>query len=217
MTKLILAASIYFFWCLYFVVIQFENVFLQVLMAILLALSTVLILGKDKLIAQFKLLMPFIGMLIVVYAAFILLGIDPSGEGALSYWVSYGLPRALVLINALLAFRLCFALISVDDLLHSDINIHKLKYLILGKILYNAALNSYPQMKQWQEYIPSMRGKVPNLHERFKRALSITLGVVLFILAEAEINGERIDNLLQNCHGDSGPVPPEGLGQNPRK
>jgi hypothetical protein len=45
-----------------------------------------------------------------------------------------------------------------------------------------------------------MRQKPKGFKMRFQRALAATLGLVLFTLAEAESKGERIDNLIQNCH-----------------
>jgi hypothetical protein len=51
--------------------------------------------------------------------------------------------------------------------------------------------------------IPSMRGKKPNLREKFKHNLCATLALILYVLAEAELKGERIDNLIQNCHEET--------------
>jgi membrane-bound metal-dependent hydrolase YbcI (DUF457 family) len=203
MSRLIIAASVFTIWCLLFAIIWFQDLALQSMMLAILIVLTLFILGRAQLIAQVKLLWPFIAMLILIYALFILLGIDPAGDGALSYWLAYGLPRVLLLMNALLAFRLCFALVSVDSLLHSRISIHKLKYIILAKILYDAAVHSHQQLKQWQNYVPSMRLQQRGMRARFKAGLSTVLALVLYILAEAEIKGERIDNLLANCHTES--------------
>ncbi|MCK9557119.1 MAG: hypothetical protein PHO85_06625 [Candidatus Cloacimonetes bacterium] len=201
MRSLIYATLLFGLWCLAFAVIWFQNLVLQGICLLALIVLTLSILGSRKLFKELRILAPFVSMLIVVYAIFILLGIDPEGKGAFQYWMNYGLPRALLLVNAVLAFRLCFALVSVDSILDSDASIHRLKYIILGKILYEAATNSYHQLKQWQEMTPGMHArKATGIKERFQRGLSATLALVLYILAEAKYKGERIDNLIATCH-----------------
>ncbi|MCB5248243.1 MAG: hypothetical protein WCY87_05690 [Candidatus Cloacimonadales bacterium] len=204
MRRLTFASILFGIWSLAFAVIWFHNVALQTICLVTLIVLTLLVLGSKKLIQELRLLLPFIAMLIVVYAIFILLGIDPEGKGALQYWINYGLPRALLLVNAVLAFRLCFAFVSVDKLLSSGAGIHRLKYLILGKILYEAAANSYHQLKYWQELIPTVRTQDnKGLKDRFKTGLSSTLALILYIMAEAKYKGERIDNLIATCHKEN--------------
>lgn len=203
MKSLILASMLFVFWCIAFAIIWFSNLYIQSLGLLGATILYLAILGGKSLLAQFRVLLPFLGMLTAVYALFILLGIDPSQEGAFRYWLAYGLPRALLLVNAFLAFRLCFSIVSVDGLLQSRMSIHRLKYIVLGKILYEAAVHSYRDLKNWQYMIPSMRGKKPNLREKFKRNLCATLALVLYVLAEAELKGERIDNLIKNCYEET--------------
>ena len=203
MKSFILACILFIVWCVAFAIIWFSDLYVQSFGLLGATILYLAILGSKSLLAQFRILFPFLGMLIAVYALFILLGIDPSQKGAFRYWLAYGLPRALLLVNAFLAFRLCFSIVSVDGMLQSKMSIHRLKYIVLGKILYEAAVHSYKELKNWQDMIPSMRGKKPNLREMFKRNLCATLALVLYVLAEAELKGERIDNLIQNCHEET--------------
>lgn len=200
MLKLILASLVFLVYCILFGILWLHNISLQgAALGITLLLSLAL-LGIRKVGQQLKILLPFVLMLSAVYAIFILFGISPQATVPLDYWLQYGLPRVLLLLSSILAFRLCFAYVCVDDLIRSGLGIHKTKYLILGKILYDAAFHSYAQIKMWQELSPGMRQKPKGFRERFKRALASTLGLVLFTLAEAESKGERIDNLIENCH-----------------
>lgn len=200
MAKVILASLVFLLYCIVFGILWLHNIPLQFIALGVTLLLSLFILGIRKVGQQLRILLPFVLMLTVVYAIFILLGISPQGSAPLAYWVHYGLPRVLLLLSSILAFRLCFAYVSVDDLIRSGLGIHRTKYLILGKILYSVAFHSYAQIKMWQELSPSMRQKPKGFKLRFKRALAATLGLVLFTLAEAESKGESIDNLIENCH-----------------
>ncbi len=200
MAKMILASVVFLLYCILFGILWLHNIPLQFIALGLSLLLSLLIIGARKVGQQLLILLPFVLMLSAVYAIFILFGISPEGSAPLAYWLHYGLPRVLLLLSSILAFRLCYAYVSVDDLICSDMSIHRRKYLILGKILYSAAFHSYPQIKMWQELSPGMRQKPKGFKMRFQRALAATLGLVLFTLAEAENKGERIDNLIEHCH-----------------
>lgn len=200
MAKLIAASVVFLLYCVALGILWLHNIPVQFIALGLTFLLALPILGPRKVGQQLLILLPFVLMLSLIYAIFILLGISPEASVPLAYWVHYGLPRVLLLLSSLLAFRLCFAYVSVDDLIRSDLGIHKIKYLILGKILYHAAFHSYGQIKMWQELSPGMRQPPKGFKMRFKRALAATLGLVLFTLAEAETKGERIDNLIATCH-----------------
>lgn len=200
MKRLILASLLFWIWTVLFAIIWFQNLALQGAMMIGLVVGSFIFLGARRLVGQMKLLLPFVGMLAIIYLGFILIGIDPSGQGSTEYWLAYGLPRMLLLINAILAFRLCFAMISFEEILRSGISIHRLKYVILGKILFDAATHSYAEIRMWQGMMPSMQRGSSGVKDRFFRALSVTLALILYIMAEAEMKGERIDNLIKQCH-----------------
>lgn len=200
MKRLILASLLFLIWTVLFAIIWFQNLALQGAMMIGLVVGSFIFLGARRLVGQMKLLLPFVGMLAIIYLGFILIGIDPSGQGSTEYWLAYGLPRMLLLINAILAFRLCFAMISFEEILRSGISIHRLKYVILGKILFDAATHSYAEIRMWQGMMPSMQRGSSGVKDRFFRALSVTLALILYIMAEAEMKGERIDNLIMQCH-----------------
>lgn len=200
MKRLILASLLFLIWTVLFAIIWFQNLALQGAMMIGLVVGSFIFLGARRLVGQMKLLLPFVGMLAIIYLGFILIGIDPSGQGSTEYWLAYGLPRMLLLINAILAFRLCFAMISFEEVLRSGISIHRLKYVILGKILFDAATHSYAEIRMWQGMMPSMQRGSSGVKDRFFRALCVTLALILYIMAEAEMKGERIDNLIKQCH-----------------
>jgi len=200
MYKLYLASIAFLLYCLGFGILWLHQIKLQFFALVISTLLAIVFLGIRKLWLQLRILLPFITMLFVIYSIFILLRISPAGTQPLAYWIVYGLPRLLLLLSSVLVFRLCFAFVCVDDLIRSDLGIHHKKYLILGKILYEAAFHSYRQIKIWQQLCPGMKDSPKSLKERFQRALAGTLGLILYTLAEARTKGERIDNLIQTCY-----------------
>lgn len=200
MYKVYLSSLIFGVYCVLFGIFWLHQVKLQFVALVVSLLLAFLKIGRQKLWQQLRILLPFVTMLFVVYALFVILGISGDQTPALQYWLSYGLPRILLLLSTILVFRICFSFVSVDDLIFSGLSIHKTKYLILGKILYSAAFHSYSEIRMWQQLCPAMKAKPKNLKERFKRTLAATLGLILYTLAEAKSKGERIDNLIETCY-----------------
>ncbi len=148
---------------------------------------------------QLELISPFVASLVLIYGLFILLGISPGSASPMAYWLGYGIPRTVLLVGSILAFRLCFSFISIDRLLNTKLDIRFAKYLILGKILYAAAFNSYSGIRFWQELVPSQSIPASSTKIRFRRSLAAALALVLFTLSEATQKGEMIDNRIETC------------------
>jgi len=200
MYRVIIAGLIFCVYCLALGIFLLEAINLQFI-----ALGAVLLIsifkpGWRSTLKNLKILSPFIAMLIAVYGLFILFGISPQGTISHEYWLTYGLPRILLLVSSVLFFRICFSFVSIDDLIRSDISIRYLKYLILGKILYDAAFHSFPKIRFWQDLTPTMKNSPKGFRERFKRSLAATLALVLYTLNEAEQKGQKIDDLIRHCH-----------------
>jgi len=200
MYRLSLAATIFCAYCIIFGIFYLHDLFLQSVALILSLIVAFIKPGWRSTLQNLKILSPFVGMLAVIYALFILLGISPQGTNALDYWVSYGMPRLLLLISSFMVFRICFSFVSVNDLISSRLDIRYLKYLILGKILYDAAFHSFDKIRYWQNMSPSMKKAPKGFTERFKRSLATTLALVLYTLAEAENKGRQIDDIIRHCH-----------------
>ncbi len=200
MAKLIIASLVFIVYCVLFGIFWLQDLSLQLAAMLLSIVISCIRPGWRSTRKNLLMLSPFVGMLMVVYGVFILLGISPGETSALSYWVSYGLPRAMLLVSTLMVFRICFSFVNIDDLIRSPLSIHRLKYLILGKILYSAAFHSFRELRQWQDLSPGMRKAPGTYRERFQRNLAATLALVLYTLAEAQNKGQRIDDLILHCH-----------------
>ncbi len=173
---------------------------LQFLTLCVIMLLSLIFLGGAQLLKQIKILLPFVGTLILIYAIFIVLGISPKGENALAYWLAYGLPRILLLLSSILLIRVFISWMRIEDFYHSGLSIHRLKYLILGRILYQAAFHSYPLIKDWLGLIPSEQGARRSFKGRYNFALTASLALALYVLGEAGMKGEMMDNRIANCY-----------------
>jgi hypothetical protein len=174
----------------------------QLQLLALLAISTLYLihLGGLKLLYQIKMLLPFVGSLLLIYALFIIIGLSPAGGSALNYWLAYGLPRVLLLISSILLLRIFISWMRIEDFYNSGLSIQHLKYLILGRILYRAAFHSYPLIKDWQSLIPTQQIAERSFKQKFRSALTASLALALYVLGEATLKGEMIDNRIANCY-----------------
>ncbi|MDD4224339.1 MAG: ECF transporter S component [Candidatus Cloacimonetes bacterium] len=177
------------------------------------ALSLLLLIlrGVKSWLSGYRMMLPFLISLILVYVLFGILRIrTQEGEpGSVIHWLDFGLKRIMLFANSVLAFQLFFQLVSFDDLLRLPLKIDTLKYVILGKILYANALNSYEDISFHQRLIPGEQREKPGLLHRFRVRLSAVLALLLTLSRESRLRGEQIDNRIASCHaGKSG-----GTGQ----
>jgi hypothetical protein len=200
MYKLFLLSGLFVAYNLLFGILWLSNWKLQLSAMLIVVILSLILLSWQKILQQIKLLVPFVGTLILIYGIFIILNISPDNHDALSYWLAYGLPRILLLISSLLLLRIFISFMRIEDFFDSGISIHYLKYLILGRILYQAAFESYPTIKQWQSLIPGEQLAEKGFRHRFRAALTASLALALYVMAEAARKGEMIDNRIINCY-----------------
>lgn len=198
--RLILVSLAFLAYSLSFGIIWLENIRLQLIALGVTALLCLIRIGLHRTLKQLKIIAPFIITMILVYGLLILFRVSPEKARAWDYWFHYGSVRMLLLISTLLAFRFCASLLSYQGLLLASGNIHLRKYLILGKILYQATFESLPRIRYWQSLIPAAQEPERGIKHRFNRALALSLALTLFTLEEARIKGEQIDNRINICH-----------------
>ncbi len=185
---------------LVFGILYFERIGLQALALLASLLLCLIFLGYKRTFNQLKVIAPFALSMFIIYGVLIVLNIAPAGQSACRYWLDYGSPRFLLLISSLLVFRLCVAQLSYTGLLLSLGEIRYQKYLILGKILYQAAFKSLRQIRYWQNMVPSAQVGKSNFRVLYKKNLALSLALALYILKEAKDKGEMIDNRIKTCH-----------------
>lgn len=158
--------------------------------------------GARAYLKELYLLLPFILSLAAVYLIFALLGFKPANApgSALAYWVSYGGVRVLVLMSVIFAIQLLSSLISWQDILKLPLSISKLKYLILGKSLYEMAFSSFAGITRHLSLIPGNQIRPKSLKSKFQLRLAYLLALLYIVLSESERKGELIDNRIKHCH-----------------
>ncbi len=168
-----------------------------------LSLALLVMRGFRRWLAAYRVMLPFLLSLALVYLLFGLLKIrTQEGEpGSMLHWLEFGLGRVLLFVNSVLAFQLFFSLVTFDDLLRLPLKIGLLKYVILGKILFANALNSYPDIAFHHSLIPTEQIGKPNLAKRFRVRLAAVLALLLTLSRESRLRGEQIDNRIVACHG----------------
>ena len=200
MRKLILLSVLFIVFNLLWGILWLPLWKLQLLTLCIIMMLSLIYLGGNQLLKQLKILLPFVGTLIFIYAIFIILGISPDNENALAYWLAYGLPRILLLLSSILLLRIFVSWMRIEDFYNSGLSIHRLKYIILGRILYQAAFHSYPLIKDWLALIPSEQGGKRSFKQRYNFALTASLALALYVLGEADMKGEMMDNRIANCY-----------------
>lgn len=200
--KLILAGLALVLFLVLVGVVWMEHLQAQLLCFGLLSLLLCLRRGLRGWLGEIKVIAPFFFMLLIVYLLFGLTGLPrASGKrGDLSYWLCFGLPRVLMLVNSILGIQYILSLLSFQDVLRLPLPISISKYLLLGRVLYQAAFHSHIQIETHLSLIPSLQKSRLGLKARFNRMLASTLALLYHIIGEARLKGELIDNRIAHCH-----------------
>lgn len=158
--------------------------------------------GIRHLLRSLFVLLPFLLSLAVMYVLFAIIGFNPGSDriSAASYWFAYGSVRMLVLINMVLMFEAGFHIAQWKDVLQLPLGINKLKYLLLGRILFRSAFSSQTKLETYLDYIPSNQLKLSYWNRAVRLRLTNLLAIIYIVIMEAELKGELIDNRIKHCH-----------------
>jgi hypothetical protein len=200
--KFALATLILLLFFALFCLVWLEDLELQAIGLLLLSLVLIVRRGLNSWFRQLKGMLPFTITLALVYLAFAVLQVrTPGGEqGTFGFWAGYGGVRIILLISSLLAVRVLYSFVSFDDILGLPVSISLLKYVILGKLLYEASFSSYRDIVYFQGFIPSLLLEGRSFRGRFRARLSSLLALLYYIIGEAKFKGELIDNRIRHCH-----------------
>ena len=137
-----------------------------------------------------------------MYVLFAIVGFNPGSDrmSAASYWFAYGSVRMLVLINMVLMFEAGFHIAQWKDVLQLPLGINKLKFLLLGRILFRSAFSSQTKLETYLDYIPSNQLTLSYWNRAVRLRLTNLLAIIYIVIMEAELKGELIDNRIKHCH-----------------
>ncbi|GAB1365530.1 hypothetical protein MASR1M36_04010 [Candidatus Cloacimonadaceae bacterium] len=77
--------------------------------------------------------------------------------------------------------------------------IHSLKYIILGKHLYEVASTAYSELCVFSDFMPMNQAVKQSFMGRIRIKLVVILALVSFVISEATIKGEMIDERIRHC------------------
>lgn len=152
-----------------------------------------------------KVFLPFISSMLLIYLLFGLFGFKGFGDynpqsSTIIYWTLFGVRRIFLFLSTALTFGTAFSFISIDDITSLPIDIKYLKFIILGKSLFENANNSFERFDFFIQMFPEFqKEEKQGLKKKFKKNLLIILGLIFFIIRESNIQGELIDNRIKHC------------------
>ncbi len=156
--------------------------------------------------AELKLFLPFVLLMLGIYAIFGLIGLQQAQhpqEAALTFWLRYGVNRILCFLSTVLALSFVVSFFRIDDALALPLPLSCRKSLILGESLFNTARGALDDSDLYLRHFPDQRILPDRWPARafaaFQRQLLIILTLIFYILNEAEIQGELIDNRIAHC------------------
>ncbi len=201
LAKLIIALLILLLFVVFVGVVWLDLLWLQALVFLLLSLLVSLRRGWRRWLKELKVMAPFTISLFVVYLLFGVIGVrTAAGErGDLPYWLGFGGSRTLVLLNSVLMLQGVFSFVNFDDILRLPVSLRYLKFIILGKLLYHSAFSSYSEICFQQSLIPSEQAEKKDFRHKFNARLASLLALLYFIISEARLKGELIDNRIKHC------------------
>lgn len=201
--RLISAITLFLLFFVLFSFIWLERVELQAGAFVLLSICLCAIKGWKSWLKELYLLLPFVGLLMLVYLLFGVAGLgnDVPPSARIAYWLGFGGVRVLLLVNTLLCLRVVFSMVKVSDILCLPLGIRWKKYVILGRILYHSSFQRSAEISLHQSMVPSMQRSGTSWRQKYRDKLAALLALAMFVLAEAKRKGEMIDNRILHCHG----------------
>ncbi len=162
-------------------------------------------LGAEKYVSEFKLLIPFVSILFVVYLVFGLVGFRASSIHTgvftiLDYWIFFALSRIFLLLSTVFLIQILFSYFTVQDILKLPIGIHHLKVVILGRTLYLLALDSLQNLELHIASVPTNQSQTSKLKLFLHKKLALILALLFMVVKESQIGGELIDNRIRHCY-----------------
>ena len=201
--RLILVALALVLFFVLFCIVYLESLTIQLAMLLIVILFSACTFSAKVLIKRIYHLLPFILLLFGVYLIFAVFQIGKSR----AHWIHYGLTRTTLLLSSLLFMQVLINWLRIDSFLDFPIGIDKLKYIILGKLLYRIAFSSYSELCLFVDSIPGEQQKNATLKSKFQKHLIVLLALITYVINEATLKGEMIDERIWHCYTVPNSIP----------
>ncbi len=186
-----------------FCIVWIENPLVQLLVLPAVLIVAAFQFGLPGLWKKIITISPVVLLLAFVYLLFGVWGWGQTTE----YWVHYGITRTLVLANSLFFMQIVISWLKPEDFLDSSLSIHKLKYLILGQHLYSVSLSAYRELCLFSVFMPTNQLRKRKWKSLFQTRLAVILALIAYVISEATLKGEMIDERIRLCHQRAADTP----------
>jgi hypothetical protein len=159
--------------------------------------------GTKKLIAEIKLIVPFVIAMLVVYMLLGIVGFRFSSQASpnstFGFWLIYGMNKSIIFINSILFLQIVLSFIQTNDILNLPLKIDTKKYFILGRALLIHATDNLDNLQFYLKLMPEYQVSKLSLKQWFFLKLKLTHGIISMLMRESRIKGELIDNRIKHC------------------
>lgn len=188
-------------------IVWLDNLIIQITLCFLSCLVLSVRQGIKHLWRELRMLMPFVVTLMLIYGIFGFIGVKAQKEihsSILHYWIIFGTNRALLLFSSILYIQILFSFVSIGDIINLPVGINKMKYLILGKSLFDYATKASVDIELHVSLIVVRKIKHSRLRQLINKKLAQILAMIFLVIEESKLGGEIIDNRIRHCHKEVG-------------
>jgi len=196
MIKLIAAFFVAIVLVVLFCFLWLDSVYFQLGLLGVLLTTVLTILPWQGIVRELRILIPLLVSLFIVYCIFAIFQIGNSS----AYWIRFGITRSSLLISSMLFMRIFFHWLTMDDILNLPFSISVIKYLILGQLLYEVAVDSYNEIMQLMDLFPGDQFKKKNFKATVNKRITSLLALMAYTMSLASEKGERIDEVISHCY-----------------
>ncbi|MBM9518583.1 hypothetical protein JWG39_01975 [Desulforhopalus vacuolatus] len=141
----------------------------------------------------------FASFVVLMGLFYLIFGIFSLNGHPLSWWSIFAAKRLALFLSTLLTFNVLLSFISMEDIFALPIAVGRKKYLLLGSSLYSTSRNAMENIELHTSLFPENQQQKCSMGGRFRRQLISILTLIFYILREAELQGELMDNRIQHC------------------
>lgn len=204
----IFGVSTYIFFMSY---IYINSTIVQSCVLLLILIGFLMRFSTKDLLAELRMLTSLAIIWLIIWIIIALLNIkltfvEDQNSNETGFWVTMtiGINTIMNFINTVYFLKIVLSFVSVNDFLKVPLKYKYLKYIILGKILFEQGNHAIRYIELYISNFPDQKifnndTFIKNAKKRFKKNLIILLALIFYILQESVIKGKLIDNRIKHC------------------
>lgn len=141
----------------------------------------------------------FASFVVLMGIFYLIFGLFSLNGHPLSWWSIFAAKRLSLFLSTLLALGFLLSFITMEDIFALPMAVGRKKYLLLGSSLYSTSRNAMEDIELHTSLFPENQQQKRSMGGRFRRQLISILTLIFYILREAELQGEMMDNRIRHC------------------